>query len=70
MGSMCKSSYIVQIFADDLTYLDVNKKASLNTCVQNTPHIFWAIATRDNPYSHLNYEWAYLKTKRLVKSKT
>ena len=62
---MCKSSYIVQIFGDDLTYLDVNKKASLNTCVQNTPHIFWAIATRDNPYSHLNYEWAYLKTKRL-----
>ena len=49
---MCKSSYIVQIFGDDLTYLDVNKKASLNTCVQNTPHTFWAVATRDNPYLH------------------
>ena len=50
---MCKSSYIVQIFGDDLTYLDVNKKASRNTCVQNTPaHTFWAIATRDNPFLH------------------
>ena len=43
-------SLVVQIFGDDLTYLDVNKKASLNTCVQNTPLTYWAIATRDNRF--------------------